>query len=126
MKTPNLKSLKAKAWKLMSEWIRSRDADWRGYAACFTCGTVKPWKELDCGHYIHNKLDLDERNLRPQCVRCNNYLSGNLGSYAERLVKENGLAWLEELRRDSNQKGNNYTIAELEAIIEDLKLKLRT
>lgn len=117
-------SLMKKAWKLMSELVRRGASDWRGYAECYTCRQVKQWKELDCGHYIHNKLDFDQRNLKPQCTYCNKYISGNLGKYAERLIEENGEKWLRQLRKDADLKGNNYKMQELRDIIEELKVKL--
>lgn len=72
---------------------------------------------MDAGHYIHNKLDYDHRNLKPQCSRCNRFLHGNLGIYGERLTRENSVSWVELLRRDAQATGNNYKRAELEEII---------
>jgi hypothetical protein len=122
-----LKSLKTKAWALMSEWIRRKDADYRGYTECYTCGVVKPWKEMDCGHFQHNKLDFDERNLKPQCTYCNNKLwgGGRLDKYALRLIDEYGRDWVDKLVKDSIEKGNYYNMTEMKLIIEDLKFKLK-
>ena len=36
--------LVAKADKVFSEYIRTRNADERGYVPCFTCGKVDHWK----------------------------------------------------------------------------------
>lgn len=111
-------------WKLMSEWIRTKDADWRGYVKCFTCGYVKDYRETNAGHYIHDKLDFDERNIKVQCTRCNLRLSGNLGIYAEKLLMMYGENFLWELRKDAQEKRNNYSYEELFKIKEDLKEKL--
>ena len=116
----SLKHLKKEAWKLISVHVRSKDADWRGYVRCYTCPHFSHWRDLDCGHFIHSKLDYDLRNLKPQCARCNRYLHGNLGVYAERLIVENGMPWLQQLKKDS-QKGNNYSRQELYAIITKYK-----
>lgn len=124
MKNYTKKQLLKKAWKLMSESIRQEGVDFAGYGDCYTCGVVKHWKEMHCGHYIHGKGDLDRRNLKRQCVKCNNYLSGNLGKYAERLVRDNGEDWLREMRREIEAKGNDYSKEELIKIIEDLKTNL--
>lgn len=104
----------------MSESIRQEGVDFAGYGDCYTCGVVKHWKEMHCGHYIHGKGDLDRRNLKRQCVKCNNYLSGNLGKYAERLVRDNGEDWLREMRREIEAKGNDYSKEELIEIIYEL------
>jgi len=113
------KKLHAKAWRLMSEYIRSKDADYRGYVACFTCDTIKHWKEMQCGHYQHGKLDFDERNLKPQCVKCNMFLSGNLANYTMNLIAIHGIEWVRQLRNDAS-KHAGYGIDELRAIIAKL------
>ena len=112
------KQLRKKAWKLISIYVRSKNTNWRGYANCFTCLKTDLWKNLQCGHYIHNKLDFDERNLKPQCQRCNHFLRGNLGAYAERLIGLYGRKWMEKLRKDAQKKGNLYSRKELIEIIE--------
>ncbi len=109
-----LNSLKAKCWKGISAYVRKLGADEFGYNTCYTCGSVKHWKEMNCGHYIHGKLDYDTRNLKCQCVRCNQHLSGNLGEYALRLIKENGTEWIDQLKLDANT--HEYTLEDLEAI----------
>jgi hypothetical protein len=76
------------------------------------------WKKSQCGHYLHNKLDFDLRNLKPKCLRCNYFLSGNLGIYGERLVKDYGQDWIDQLRAKAQVKGNYYTRQELNEIIK--------
>ena len=117
MKKPTPKSLKKKAWKLVSEFVRRRSANWKGEVSCFTCGAIKNWKETHCGHWKHGKLDYDTRNLKPQCKKCNVYLHGNLDRYTLRLIEENNIEWIKRLEQDANQV-KKYTIKELEEIIE--------
>jgi len=76
---------------------------------------------MQAGHFIHGKLDFDERNIRVQCVKCNMYLSGNLGAYAERLIRENGLEWIEQLRNDAG-KHTVYKEQELKELYTQLTL----
>ena len=119
------KTLNNKAWKLMSEWVRRKDSDWRGYNNCFTCGKKLHWKELQAGHFIHGKLDYDDRNLKPQCGRpCNLDLSGNLRIYSRKLIGEYGLDWLDKLELDANTH-MGYTIPELEKRIVELESLLK-
>ena len=114
------KTLKKKAWRLMSYCVRKGASDWRGNVECYTCGKVVPFKEAQAGHRHHGKLDLDERNIHVQCVGCNLYLSGNLGNYEHRLIQENGLEWAKELKRDADRfKG--YTLDELRVRIDQLE-----
>lgn len=118
-----LKTLHAKAWKLMSEYVRSKDRDSLDFITCYTCPKYAHWREFHCGHHFHGKLDYDERNLRPQCVTCNKWKHGNLHIYAERLIKENGMDWYSQLRRDSTNI-KKYTEQELKDIIKSLTEKL--
>lgn len=77
-----------KTWDLMSRWVRSKDANADGLVQCYTCGIWKHWKEMDAGHYKHDRLDFDERNLKPQCSRCNKYHQGQLDEYAHNLIMD--------------------------------------
>ena len=56
-----------------------------GYCTCYTCGTDKPIKEVDNGHYIkreHKATRYHENNCRPQCKTCNGDTKHN-GKQAE-------------------------------------------
>jgi hypothetical protein len=117
MKQKSLKSLKAKLWKLISIHIRSVNADFAGYVACYTCNKVRQWKQMDCGHFIHNKLDFDERNLKVQCKQCNKYKRGNLQIYLQNLIETYGLEWVKQLREDA-KKGNNYSRLEIMELLK--------
>lgn len=110
----------------MSEWVRRKDADWKGNTKCFTCGDIKHYKKMNAGHYIHDKLDFDERNLKPQCVRCNKFYSGMLDVYGEKLLMISGENFLWELRKDAQLKGNDYSYEELLTIKKTLEDKLKT
>lgn len=114
----SLPKLKQKAWKLISLYVRQKGA--RGeYNQCYTCYEWKNWKyEIDCGHYLHGKLDYDLDNLKPQCVHCNHFKSGNLGAYAEHLIRDYGQDWVDQLRGKAQLKGNYYTRQELNEIIK--------
>lgn len=118
------KKLHDKTWTLMSKWIRIKDADWKGFNECYTCGVVKDYRELQAGHYKHDRLDFDERNLKPQCVKCNHFNSGKLDIYSERLIKEYGLKWFNKLVKDAWEH-TGYSYEELEKINKDLKEKLK-
>lgn len=113
----------AKTWKLMSEWVRRKDTDWKGEVGCYTCFTRLPWKEANCGHWRHGVLDLDIRNLKPQCPKCNLYLSGRLDVYTMNLVREMGTDWVLQLQRDADRHPG-YTLEEIKAIHALLKIKL--
>ena len=93
------------------------------YNACYTCHRSFPFKELHAGHYQHGKLDFDERNLKPQCAACNTYHGGRLDVYTLRLISDNGLEWVEQLKRDAAQHPG-YRLEDLKRIHADLVEKL--
>lgn len=106
--------LKKEAWRLFSLYIRKRDLK------CFTCDVVKPYKELQGGHFRHGHTKegfFDERNVHAQCPRCNTYLSGNLSEYGLRLAQNYGLQNMISLKRKWD-KDHNWTRKELIQIIK--------
>ena len=113
------KRLKKKIDKVFSEYIRRESK-----GICYTCDKRYDWKkEMDAGHFIHNKLDFDLMNRKGQCKRCNQHLHGNLGIYAEKLIKEYGLERIEEMRLRSNQIWKPST-EELEALLSHWEAEL--
>ncbi len=116
------------AWKLMSEWVRRSNADWRGYVSCVTCGSSYIWDsgEIHAGHWIHDKIDYDERNIHPQCRNCNYKHNKNVNTmYAIFMARTYGAEVMAEIRKLADTKGNMYTIQELIEIIDSLKLKIK-
>jgi hypothetical protein len=86
-------SLVKKLDRVFSEYIRRRDVIYGECCRCITCGAVKPWKEMDCGHYIgrkHYATRFDERNCHAQCKRCNNWGEGEKPIYRRKLVEMYG------------------------------------
>lgn len=126
MKKPNRKKLMKKAWKLFSEWIRKKDADFAGYVSCICCGRQYLWNsgEIHAGHWIHDKLDFDERNVHPQCKNCNfKYNKNTNTAYAIYMAQRYGAEEMERIRKQAYEKGNNYTVTELNQILIELKQK---
>jgi len=121
MKTKK-KKLKDKLWKLFSLYIRTKYSDPRGYVRCVTCSIKKPIKEMQAGHFIHGgeMIRFDERNVHPQCPRCNKFLHGNLISYTLFIAEKYGEDTIDDLRR-LQHSGKTLKIADLEEMIEDTK-----
>jgi len=88
------KHSQVKAWEWFSKALRLEAADTNGYVQCYTCSTIKFWKEIGIGHYfpqgVNKGLKFDERNCHPQENSCNSFKHGNLAVYAQRLVKQYG------------------------------------
>lgn len=82
-----------KLWKVFSEFIRLRDSDGNGYCRCFTCGLVRYWRDLDCGHGIgrqHLSVKYNEKNNHAQCKKCNGFEGGMREKYKENVDKKYG------------------------------------
>ena len=90
----------------MSKWVRNNWSQDGTHDTCFTCGIIKPIKEMHSGHYIprtQSPTRYDERNQRPQCPGCNTFRSGMPHVYRKNLVEEIGLDEVEDLEKLSEQ-----------------------
>jgi len=124
-----LAKLKIELWKLCREITIKRDG-----SDCYTC----PSKDLSgssrhLGHFISSsicstELRYDLKNLRIQCYSCNIHKSGNWLAYENRLIRENGETYVQELKQRNEQtKGAMYRedwyeqkIAEYQSILDRL------
>lgn len=127
-KTPTLRALKNKAWKLCSEYVRRKYADAGGFVGCYTCGAPLHWKlEAQAGHAIggrNNAVLLDVEILRPQCVACNVFRRGNYPIFTAKLIREHGLEWFEQKLVAARQIVK-LTRADYEQRIEEFQNKLK-
>lgn len=76
---------------VFSQFIRQKYANELGMVKCYTCSTIKHWKEQQNGHWIpRNNLAtrFSESNCRPQCVGCNMFQKGQPDIFAVNLIKE--------------------------------------
>jgi hypothetical protein len=109
------------AWDLTSKVVRLSYADKNGMVQCYTCPAILPWKQMQCGHFWHGKLDFDrERNLRPQCPQCNTWKSGNLAIFSTKLLMEIGAKGMFKLMQDAHQEVG-YTTEKLKQLIQILE-----
>jgi len=131
MKTKQtISSLKKKADKYFSLYIRYRDSEKRPdgwYAECITCNQVKPIKQMQAGHFVSrrvNALRFEEENVNAQCLGCNMFKSGEQYLYSKAIDLKYGTGKAEELmsRRFETHK---FTTTELEEIIHDSQEQIR-
>ena len=123
----SVNQLKKKAWKLFSIYIRLRDTNARGFGRCFTCTQILFWKNGQAGHFIpgrFNSILFDERGVHLQCYRCNINLGGNTLPYLDHMLADYGKEVVDELRA-KNQMIHQFTVKELETLIEAIKEKTR-
>lgn len=81
-KTAERKMLIEELDECFSLYIRLKDSDLKGHVKCITCPEVKPFSQIDCGHFMlrhHIGTRWDEQNCGPQCQVCNrvNYGEGH-------------------------------------------------
>lgn len=105
---PTNKSLKAKAWRLFSEYIRLSSADSDGNCTCYTCGVVLPALKsgMQAGHVIAGRggyVLFNESLVKPQCYGCNVGAGGRYEVSIPKWVRENSLGEYEEHVRESKK-----------------------
>lgn len=126
-RSPTLGALKKKAWKVLSMYVRKRDADEGGFVGCYTCGAPIHHKlEAQAGHAIPGRTGavlLDVDIIRPQCRRCNVFMGGRYEIFAAKLIRENGLEWFEQ-KLEGARRVVKLTRADLEDFIQNYKQKL--
>ncbi|TVL99546.1 MAG: hypothetical protein CV087_17455 [Candidatus Brocadia sp. WS118] len=97
-------TLKNKAWAEFSKYIRQRAIEYQDYVRCYTCGTLKPWKQMHAGHGIggrSNAVLFDERLVKPQCAGCNIFGGGQYRIFTRKLIDELGLEKYDEMVKNS-------------------------
>lgn len=77
--------------EVFSLYIRMRDSrDWHFRAfRCISCGDVKPFDQMDCGHFIGRacmKLRWEPVNAHGECRKCNRLTSSHLLYYRKNLI----------------------------------------
>lgn len=87
--------------KVFSLYIRLRDCMPNGFGRCISCGKIKPYRELDCGHFFGRSnmaTRFDEDNCSAECQGCNRASSDHLIYYQENLIRKIGVARFSTLR----------------------------
>lgn len=95
------KKAKAKAWKAFSLFIRLRDSDANGIVTCCTCGSRKPWKKVQAGHYVTRAKEatlFDEQCVQGQCAGCNMWQGGKPLEFEQYLDRKYGKGTAEKIR----------------------------
>lgn len=130
MAKPSVSSLKKKADKYFSLYVRYRDGESkRGewLVPCITCGIEKPLKQMQAGHFVSrkvNSLRYEEENVNAQCYSCNVMGYGQQYAYAKELDLKYGDGKAEELHNRRHET-HKFSIPELEEIIHDAKEQIR-
>lgn len=81
--------------RVFSIYIRLRDSKEFGFRAarCISCGDVKPFDMMDCGHFVSRTcmpLRWSEENCNAECSFCNRFQSSHLLGYRKNLILKLG------------------------------------
>ncbi len=77
---------------------------------------------IHAGHWIHDKIDYEPKNIHPQCRNCNYKYNKNVNAaYAVYMARTYGHEEMERIRKYAFEKGNDYTREEVLAIINKYK-----
>ena len=119
-----------KLWKAFSEFIRLRDADVNGIVNCFTCGTPRHWKKVDCGHGVgrqHKATKFNEFNNHGQCKRCNGFEEGRKDVYSKEVHRPYGKGTWDKLLLQSKQvcKRGQFEIDTMEKYYKEKVIELK-
>jgi hypothetical protein len=85
------------------------------------------WKEAHAGHFVsrrHMSVRWDERNVNPQCPRCNTFNDGALDEYSAYIIDIHGMSVFNELRHAKHQT-KKWTRDELEQMIQKYQAAAR-
>lgn len=86
--------------RLFSLYIRLRDAMPNGYVRCISCGKIKTFDDVDCGHFYsrtHMATRFDEDNCNAECKACNRFSADHLIAYQTNLIRKIGISRFEKL-----------------------------
>lgn len=105
IKRKTTSQLKKELDQIYSQWLRIKNSKY-GNCICVTCGCSRPWKEMQCGHYI-SRIYLAtrflEQNTHVQCMACNVFMHGNYTNYAQFMIQTYGIEHLNFLDRKKNE-----------------------
>lgn len=81
--------------KVFSLYIRLRDSAAYNfkYFRCISCGQIKPFEQMDCGHFIsrtHMATRFDEENAHGECRFCNRFSADHIIAYQRNLEAKIG------------------------------------
>jgi len=130
VKQPSKSTVKGKAWREFSKYIRLRDAlkttGTLTHVKCITCGKLLEVSFCDAGHFVsrrYNATLFDERNVNTQCRYCNRFLDGNLLEYRRQIVKLYGEGADIELE-DKATEIKKYSVEDLTNLEKEFKMKV--
>jgi len=125
-KPRKLKTLVRLADEVHSKYVRLKETE-NGCGVCVSCGEVKPYDKLDCGHFVGRSFMSTrywDKNTHIQCISCNRFHEGAKDEYALWLIKKYGVGIIEELNKKKREI-KQWEPHELEELIKDRRAKIK-
>ena len=104
-KKETISSLKIELDIVFSKYIRYKHSKDGETVECYTCGVIKPIKEMQNAHFwsrTHLSTRWEEKNCTPGCVSCNIFKKGNYIEYTKRMLKDMGQDEFDKLELQKN------------------------
>lgn len=86
-------NLVSKLDRVFSLYVRLRDCMPNGYGVCISCSRIKPFEEMDCGHFfsrVNMSTRFHEDNCHCECRHCNRFVEDHLIGYQKNLIRKIG------------------------------------
>ena len=105
--------------RIFSLYIRLRDVMANGYVRCISCGQIKSFEDVDCGHFHsrrHMATRFNEDNCHAECKYDNRFSADHLIGYQRNLIQKIGKQRFDLLNVKAHSSGH-FTNSELEDMI---------
>lgn len=113
--------------RIFSRYIRLRDAMPNGYVRCISCGQIKKFEDVDCGHFhsrTHMATRFNEDNCNAECKFCNRFSADHLIAYQRNLIKKIGQQRFDLLNAKAHS-ACHFLNSELEEMIDYYKKEIK-
>ncbi len=117
----SLAALKRKLWCLFAAYVRQRDTAQYG-GVCVTC---RDEVGDQAGHFYSRRIAstwVDPKNVVLQGPKCNLFMQGNPGAFAEHILREYGAAELERLTLRANRVTKVWRADEVRKLIDAIRV----
>lgn len=105
--------------RIFSLYIRLRDVMPNGYVRCISCGKIKSFEDVDCGHFHsrrHMATRFNEDNCHAECKFDNRFSADHLIGYQRNLIQKIGQQRFDLLNVNAHSTCH-FTNSELEDMI---------
>lgn len=113
--------------RVFALYIRLRDVMPNGYVRCISCGQIKKFEDVDCGHFhsrTHMATRFNEDNCHAECKYCNRFSADHLIAYQRNLTQKIGQQKFDVLNVKAHSTCH-FLNSELEEMIEHYRTEVR-